>query len=1701
MKKLEKKDIENIMALTPLQEGMLFHYLQAPGSDLYFEQLCLRLSADIDSKRFEQAWQQVIETNEMLRTVFRWEKAAEPLQVVLREYKLHPEYRDLSNKEANETIEELEQIKVEDRKKKFDLQEVPLRVTLCKINRTDYHLIISNHHILYDGWSNGIILKEFFEAYMSRENREPPVKTKFKDFILWIQQQDKSKQKSYWQEYLKGFTCKTGFPWKNNRNQQVATPGVENYPIKLGQDFKRSADRFVQGHKVTMASLFYSAWGALLQRYNNTDDVVFGTTVSGRSAKVKGIENIVGLFINTIPFRFCSPAEEKIGNLLTIVNTAVQQRETYESTSLVDINKWSEIDANDSLFDSIMVIENYPLDTRLTSMPPGSEISLQSYSAFHMTNYALTVGIEISADIRVNFIYNPWEFDRETIRLAAGHFRNTVEGFIKQPGMQLYELDILSGEEKITILHDLNANDVRYTEEKTLVELFTVQVEKTPDHTAIVGLEQPVQAAERDVGTRFIASESREPGLHITYNLLDTASNHLAQLLKEKGAGLDTIVAIMVERSIEMIIGIWGILKAGGAYMPIDPAYPPERINFILEDSGTNLLLITSGIVANHSYTALQGLETGESFYSLKVTPHRPPITDPDALPLSDRTSVNYEKYSRHIGQAMVKNSFSLQATRGCPYNCAYCHKIWPKTHVFRSAENIFNEIRQYYTLGVRRFAFIDDIFNLNIKNSQRFFQLIIDNGLEVQLFFPNGLRGDLLTGDYIDLMVKAGTVNLALALETASPRLQKLVGKNLNLEKLRENLEYLCKYYPRVILELFTMHGFPTETREEALQTLDFVNALHWIHFPYVHILKIYPNTGMARIAQDNGISARSIARSANLAFHQLPDTLPFDKRFTLKYQADFLNRYFLLKERLLHVLPYQIKLLTEDELIQKYNSYLPVAINSIDGLLEFAGIKKEELDLEDLSSEGRFQAPDLNRRIKEAFPCQPPDSDALKVLLIDLSQYFTHDKRRALYDVVEPPLGLMTLLTALKQEFGKKINGKIAKSRIDFDNCQELKQLLEDFKPHLIGLRTLTYYKDFFHQTAAVIRDWDIDTPVIAGGPYATSDYASLLQDQNINLAVLGEGELTLSEIVSKMLANNRKLPGEDILQQIKGIAYVPTKGGFTQKHAREIILLDTLPPASQKKPRKDLSHISQPGNLAYIIYTSGTTGQPKGTLVEHRNITGLMKTGKSLFDYNEQDAWSMYHSYCFDFSVWEMYGALLHGGRLVLVPFMITRDPRQYLEILRKEKITILNQTPAIFYHLVQEETMIPTKDLNIRVVIFGGEALTPGKLKPWKEKYPGTRLINMYGITETTVHVTFKEITRKEIELNISNIGTPIPSLFGTILDQHLRIVPRGVPGELWVGGQGVSRGYLNHPGLTAKRFCLRRPGGALFEKTAPVKHLDSPRKNFSLGLLGTGRVGFYRSDMSYRSYIYRTGDLVRLMPNGEMEYLGRIDHQVKIRGNRVEPGEIERQMMRLPMIAEAVVMVREDENGNNYLCGYVKMTPGLQLNISELREALLKKLPEYMIPGYFISLERFPITTTGKVDRKKLPLPGGQRPALDNTYVAPETAVARAIVVIWQDILKLDKVGIHDNFFDLGGNSLDMIRLKSRLQELLKKEIHMMTLFQYPTIHTFTRHITQNPPTAAVPQKEQIPDLTDKLQKGKAKLKGRGKKVSGLGPRA
>jgi radical SAM superfamily enzyme YgiQ (UPF0313 family) len=526
---------------------------------------------------------------------------------------------------------------------------------------------------------------------------------------------------------------------------------------------------------------------------------------------------------------------------------------------------------------------------------------------------------------------------------------------------------------------------------------------------------------------------------------------------------------------------------------------------------------------------------------NLFLSPPRPQITDLDRLPIPNRSLVDYEKYNRYIGQASIKNSMALQATRGCPYRCAYCHKIWPRKHQVRSAENVLEEVLLYYELGIRRIEIHDDVFNFDIDNSRRFLELVIKHKLDIKLFFETGLRGDRLTKDYIDLLVRAGTTGATLALETASPRLQKLIGKHINLPKLKENLDYITETYPHIILGLQTMIGFPSETEEEASMTLDFIKSIKWLHFAYVHILKVFPNTDMEKLALEHGVSREAIAKTRDQAYHEISETLPFDKSFTFQYQTDFLHRYVLNKDRLRHILPHQLNELTEDELVQKYNSFLPIKADNFPGLLERLGMGRDETGGGELLEKNYMAVPNLNLKLARVFPPHRHKPDALRVMLLDLTQYFSGETDM-LYDVVEPPLGLMMLLSYLYQELGEQVTGRIAKSRIDFDSFDLLRAMLDEFKPDVIGIRTLTFYKDFFNQAAAKIRQWGYNIPIISGGPHATSDYGSIFKDTGVDVVVTGEGELTFCELIGKIIQNQGHLPPEQELKEIKGIVFIP-------------------------------------------------------------------------------------------------------------------------------------------------------------------------------------------------------------------------------------------------------------------------------------------------------------------------------------------------------------------------------------------------------------------------------------------------------------------------------------------------------------------------------------------------------------------------------
>lgn len=1052
------KNVETFYPLSPMQQGMLFHSLYAPETGVYVEQLSCTLRGDLDVEAFRRTWQHLLNRHPILRTAFLWEGLKEPVQVVQRQVEVPLTLEDWRDLPPDRQSEQLAAFLEAEQTRGFELSKAPLiRVALLRTAVDAYEFVWTHHHILLDGWSIPLLLQEIFAAYETFQAGQVPrlpAPRPFRDYIVWLKRQNMADAERFWRDTLKGFYAPT--PIMVNRLPQLAPAerqGHTELEVNLSPELTARLQTTARNYQVTLNTLVQGAWALLLSRYSGETDVVFGTTVSGRPAELKGAETMMGLFINTLPMRVQLPPETSVGAWLQTLQAQQAELRQYEYTPLMQVQGWSEVPGGIPLFESILVFENFPIDTALGgSGTDGQKRSLQVrnvHTTSH-TNYPLTIVAVPDREMLLKIAYDRELFAAGTIERMMGHLETLLSGMAADPEQLVTAVPLIPPDERQYLLTAWNALDERYAQSPCVHEWVAAQAARTPDATAVTFEDQ-----------------------RLTYRELDERANQLGHYLQTLSVGPDVMVALYLERSLEMIVGILGILKAGGAYVPMDPVYPAERLAFLVEDTQAPVLLTQQHMVA-----------------SLPAVP-------------------------------------------------------------------------------------------------------------------------------------KATVVRL---------------------------------------------------------------------------------------------------------------------------------------------------------------------------------------------------------------------DSD------------------------------------------------------------------------------------------------W------------------------------------------------------ETIAQQ-------PT-------HA----------------PGSDVG----PANMAYVIYTSGSTGKPKGVMVTHANVVRLFTATERWYRFNASDVWTLFHSYAFDFSVWEIWGALFYGGRLVVVPYLVSRSPEQFYRLLQDEQVTVLNQTPSAFRQLIRaEERVGMAKALALRYVIFGGEALELESLRPWYARHGDQKpqLVNMYGITETTVHVTYRPLTLQDIDdATGSVIGVPIPDLQVYILDQNLEPMPIGVPGEIHVGGDGVARGYRNRPELTQEKF------------------IPNP--------FGTGR-------------LYRSGDLARYLPDGDIEYLGRIDHQIKIRGFRIELGEIESVLVQHPAVREAIVLAREDQPeagspSHKRIVAYAVPVGSELPGVEELRSFMKQQIPEYMVPSVFVEMEALPLTAHGKIDRRALPVPDQVRLELETQYVAPRSTAEETLANIWSKLLNVAQVGVHDNFFALGGDSILSIQVIDRAKQA-GLELTPRLVFEHPTI--------------------------------------------------
>jgi amino acid adenylation domain-containing protein len=562
------ENVEDFYPLSPMQEGMLFHTLYAPGSGIYVTQLSCQLLGPLDVATFERAWQQVVDRHTVLRTFFVWQDVPAPIQVVQREVKVHVEYDDWRDFPPDTHEARLAAFMRDDRERGFDLTCAPLmRLRLLHLSPETYQLVWSLHHVLLDGWCLALLLKEIFAFYEGREVSLPqPVP--YRNYIAWLRKKNLTDAEQFWRKTLAGFIAPTPLPLAEGTVPQTASQleGYDELPYYLTAELTAALQSFAREHRLMLNTLLQGTWALLLSRCSGEEDVVFGAVVSGRPVDLPGVETMVGLFVNTLPVHVrVSAHAHPVAWLKALQAQQIEARE-FEYSPLAQVHGWSEVPRSMPLFESVIALENYPIksvgEKHNTALRVGTAHSVEK------ANFPLSIVIVPGTKLLLRVLFDTNRFDTATVKRLADHYARLLQSIVSNPEVRLGQLSLLSGAEQQVIVKEWNETSLAYAPEACLHQLFEEQAAETPETVAVIcGDEQ------------------------VSYRELNERANQLAHYLSHLGVGPEVLVAIAIERSLEMVVGLLAVLKAGGAYVPLDPSYPVERLSYMLADSGCPVLL------------------------------------------------------------------------------------------------------------------------------------------------------------------------------------------------------------------------------------------------------------------------------------------------------------------------------------------------------------------------------------------------------------------------------------------------------------------------------------------------------------------------------------------------------------------------------------------------------------------------------------------------------------------------------------------------------------------------------------------------------------------------------------------------------------------------------------------------------------------------------------------------------------------------------------------------------------------------------------------------------------------------------------------------------------------------------------------------------------------------------------------------------
>lgn len=1497
---------EGPLPLSFAQQRLWFiDQLDPTASAAYHMPASLVLHGNLDRSALKASLDRLVARHESLRTTFRRE-GEQPVQIIAAaDCGFSLVEHDLRHLPKEQAEQHSVQLSEQEAAAPFDLLHGPLiRGSLLRLSDTEHRLLITQHHIISDGWSIGILVKEFaalYEAFSTGQpDPLPPLSLQYADYAAWqrrhLEGERLSQHIEFWRSHLSGAPALLALPTDRPR------PAVQSYrsetlSFDLPVALTGAITRFAQSRAATTFMTLIAAWAVLLGRISGQQDVVIGTVTANRDRL--DVQALIGFFVNTLALRVRLDANPTLDQVLQqvkelMLESASRQEAPFEQ--VVEALKPPRSASHSPVFQTMLYTDTDSTGGQLQL--PGLKLEfLPSHK--DNTQHDLSLHIDESGEnLSCSLSYSTALFDASTIERLTARFERLLRSFTEAPQTRIGELQL----DPALVLPEVTALapvaerlPLSYHQERIwFVDTFETGYlyDANPVyHNLALLLELSGELNIAALQTALDGLQARHAILRCRVHS-DGASawqsfDGPARLTLEQHQGnahnMRALAVAETRRPLDMSAG--SLVRASLIRADENNGVLALAVHHLLADR-TSLQLIKRDLLALYE-AACTGREA--------------------ALPIVSLNYADFAAWQRQLPAAVLENlraywSYQLRGK---------LQALELPLHRPRAAVHVFSE------------ATHECVIDTALKR-----------GLE-QLAERVGVSAASLALSAFTALLRryAGHDELVIGTSAAcrEAALQNVVGPLDNLLVIRAacdsetTLQALLEQTANTLTEALRHRHMQFDQLVRALDPAKDMSrtALFDVLFNFQHV-----SDSGTMVA---GLEVNSL--ETNLGYgkndlHLLINAGELLWHGHLTYNADFFTAEFI------------------DQLMRHY-------VRLLQAFVDAPQQRVDDVALLD-AAERQRQVIDFN------------DSEAAWPDTLTLHQIFEEQARRT-PDNIAVNLGEERLSY---RQLNEQANGLAHRLRNAGVQPQELVAIILERSPAMIVA------------TLAVLKAGAAYVPIDPGSPAARIDY--VLRDSGTRKAIARE------DMSPALLALGIEV-------------FTPESSEAAGNNAEFTV---------------NLQNVNAPEHLCYVIYTSGSTGEPKGALLEHRNVVRLMHNSRSQFTFNAEDVWSLFHSNAFDFSVWEMYGALLYGGRLTLVPEALRRDPEQLLSFLESEQVSVLNQTPSAFLQLAS--AALGRSDVNLqhlRYVIFGGESLEPGKLDEFHRAFAHVALVNMYGITETCVHVTYKAIDADDIAAGISNVGRPIPTTVAYIMDARQELLPIGVAGEICVAGLGVGRGYLNRPELTAERF------------------IDDPLRP------GTR--------------LYRSGDLGKLLDNGEIVHLGRMDAQVKIRGFRIELGEIEAKLLACEGVREARVLARDDASQGKRLIAYLIAEPSVRLEIAALRKQLGATLPDYMIPSAFVSLAAYPLTSNGKLDQDALPAPDLEAMS-ERSYAAPEGDTELALAQIFQELLGLERVSRHDSFFELGGHSLLAAQLVSRVRQQLGGEMMLRQLFSHPTVAELAR---------------------------------------------